>query len=100
LDCHWRLLELLVRARCSDGIGGFRDYAIQHKLELDGGQSTSGMQCELQGTAEFNRNCNPNHNIGYRNWSQPVDHLQLLGRSDGLGRYLGGEFGHQRDDFG
>jgi chitodextrinase len=30
LDCDWRLLELLVRASCSDGIGGIWDDAIQH----------------------------------------------------------------------
>jgi hypothetical protein len=30
LDRDWRLLELLVRASCSDGIGGIWDDAIQH----------------------------------------------------------------------
>jgi len=75
VDRDWPLFDLLVRASDSDGIGGIWDDAIQHKPELDGGQPTRGMRCELQGIAEFNRDRKPNHNIRCRDWSYAVDHL-------------------------
>ena len=100
VDCDWRLFNLLVRASDSDWIGGLRYDQLQHEPELERGQSTCRMQRELQGTAEWNRDREPNHNVRCCNWSHAFDRLQLHRRGDGCSRHFGREFGSQCDDFG
>ena len=100
LDCNWSMFHMLGSAGCANGIGGVRNHAIQHELELERGYSTGRMQRQLQSPAKQRFNSVPNHNVRCGNRPHTIHNLWLQCGSDGFGRHLSGEFNAKCDNPG